>query len=319
MSKFFRLKWVRISSIVLLCLAVLYIAGCLLGARFAVVIPRYPLESPAPDALGLVYQDVSFSSRIDQIMLKGWYLPGENGSAVVIANGGYQNRVDKVADTLGLARDLSLKGYTVLLFDFRGRGESAGDGRTLSYSDRDLGGAVDFLGAQGFSPERTFILGFSTGAAATAFFASQNRIGAVVLDGCFASVYRLAVNQAHLRYVPEFLVNAFLPGVQKAANLMFGFNLVNPEDVISRIDCPIFFIHEQNDELITMDETELLYSLAVNPLNQIWEVRDARHSESYATHPEEYIARIDQFFTKVETYRTGAENIQPDAQPVLVR
>ena len=88
-------------------------------------VPRIPLaESPA--SVGLAYEDVSFPSRIDNIALSGWYMPGQNEFTIVMVSGGIQNRVDPNAGTLEIGKDLVDRGFNVLMFDLRGRGESEG-------------------------------------------------------------------------------------------------------------------------------------------------------------------------------------------------
>ena len=116
-----------------------YLAISVLAASLAMDIPRVPLGTASPESDGLAFQDVSFDScGSEPVTLKGWFLPGTNGRVVTVLNGGFRNRVDTSIDTLALARDLVQRGYNVLLFDFRGRGESGGRGQTLSFIDQDV-------------------------------------------------------------------------------------------------------------------------------------------------------------------------------------
>jgi pimeloyl-ACP methyl ester carboxylesterase len=234
------------------------------------------------------------------VVLRGWYLPAEGDCAIIIVHGGFQPRLDDEVDTLDLAHDLVAEGYNILLFDLRGRGESEGEGRALANIERDVGGAFDFMMSQGYPPERIYIIGFCSGAASACIFASQNQVGALVLDGCFANAYNMVVNQATQMGIPEFLVDSFTPGVFLMCRIFYSFELVNAEDVIADVACPIFFIHEENDELISLEEMQLLFDLSTNPANQFWEVPDAEHSQSYKTHPDEYIERVDGFFSALD-------------------
>jgi pimeloyl-ACP methyl ester carboxylesterase len=294
-------RLIKIIAIVVGAMLVVYGGASIVGAHEAMEIPRLDLpENVSPADVGLDYEDVSFNSREDAVALKGWYLPAEGDYAIIIVNGGFQPRLDDNVDTLSLANDLVVEGYNVLLFDLRGRGESEGEGRALSNIERDIGGAVDYLIAEGYTSERIYIIGFCSGAASACIFASQNQVGALVLDGCFANAYNMVVNQAELMGIPEFLVDGFTPGVFLMCRLFYNFDLVNAEDVIADISCPIFFIHEEDDELISLAEMQLLFDLATNPANQFWEVPDAEHSQSYKTHPEEYIDRVYGFFHEID-------------------
>jgi pimeloyl-ACP methyl ester carboxylesterase len=294
-------RLIKIIAIVVAALLVVYGGTSIVGAYKAMAIPRLDLpENVSPADVGLDYEDVSFDSRQDNVVLKGWYLPAEGDYAIIIVHGGFQPRLDDDVNTLPLARDLVAEGYNVLLFDLRGRGESEGEGRSLSNIERDIGGAVDYVMSQGYPSERIYIMGFCSGAASACIFASQNDVGALVLDGCFADVYDMVVNQAKLLSIPEFMVDGFIPGMLLMCRIFYDFELVNAEDVIADVDCPIFFIHEENDELISLAEMQRLFAMATNPANDFWEVPGAEHSQSYKTRPAEFIERVDGFLSALE-------------------
>ena len=295
-----KLRLVKVTAIGIAIILALYTGLSIYGATAAMEIPRLPLNN-SPASVGLDYKDVSFTSRDDHVVLRGWYLPSKRNSAIIIVHGGFQNRLDDNVDTLGLAHDLVKKGYNLLLFDLRGRGESEGKGLALSNIERDIGGAVDYLKAEGYPLKRIYIIGFCSGAASACIFASKNSIGALVLDGCFANVHNMVVRQAVLMGIPEFLVNFFVPGVLLMTKIFYGYDLVNPVDVVADVACPILFIHEEHDELISWEEMHQLFRASGNPANEFWEVSDADHSQSYKRHPVEYIEKVDKFlFNKVE-------------------
>jgi pimeloyl-ACP methyl ester carboxylesterase len=294
-------RLIKIIAIVVAAILVVYVGLSVFGAHKAMGIPRLPLdEDVSPTDVGLAYEDVSFNSRVDNVLLRGWYLPAEGDCAIIIVHGGFQNRLDDDVNTLELTRDLVAKGYNILLFDLRGRGESEGKGQALSNIERDIGGAFDYVISEGYPAERIYIIGFCSGAASACIFASQNSVGALVLDGCFADVYDMVVNQAARMGIPEFLVDFFTPGILLASRIFYEFELVNAQDVVADVTCPIFFIHEENDELISLEEMQLLFELSTHPANEFWEVPDAEHSQSYKTHPAEYIDRVDGFFSGLE-------------------
>jgi hypothetical protein len=86
---------------------------------FAIVdVHKYRESVGAPPSAA--YHDVTFRST-DGLRLAGWYRPSRNGAAVVVVHGGGSDRKGSVAH----ARMLARHGYGVLLYDARGRGESA--------------------------------------------------------------------------------------------------------------------------------------------------------------------------------------------------
>lgn len=185
---------IRLAITVIVSASLVYLVLSTIGAIAIMKIPRIALNEP-PDSVSLAYKDVSFSSLGDGVILKGWYIPGDGSYAIIIVNGGFQNRIDYNVDTLGLAIDLVNAGYDTLLFDLRGRGQSEGNGLYLSNIESDIGGAVNYLKNKGCSVENIGIIGFCSGAASALIFASQEEIGALVLDSVYASVENLIINE----------------------------------------------------------------------------------------------------------------------------
>jgi len=257
-------------------------------------IPRLSVET-TPTSVSLEYKDVSFESRDDNVLLKGWFIQGSNQISIIIVHGGFQNRVDDNVDTLGLARDLNKKGYSLLLFDLRGRGESEGTGRALSNIEKDIGGAFDFLRYSGYATDRIAIMGYCSGAASACIFASQEDIGALVLIGCFAEVRDMVISMATVRGIPGIFAEIFIPGLKLTTSFMYGYQVVNPIDVLSEVRCPIFFIHEEYDEFIPIGDMLRLFEESTHPENQFWEVDNTEHSQSYKNNPIEFIDRTTSF------------------------
>jgi alpha/beta superfamily hydrolase len=282
--------------IVIAVILVVYIGLSMYGAKRSMEIPRELLEVTA-DSTGLEYENVSFTSRRDDVLLKGWYFPGGE-TAIIIVNGGFNPRVDDNSDTLGLTTELVKKGYSILLFDFRGRGESEGEGRSLSNIDEDIGGVYDYLLGRGHTLNDTCLMGFCSGAVQACIYASRNEMGLLILDGCFISVPTMVVREAATTIAPEFLARIFIPGLFLMTKMIYGYELVNPIDVVGAIKCPTLFIHEEYDEFTTLEETKSLYSASSNPANEIWEVSESDHSHAFRNYPEEYVGKIHGFIMK---------------------
>jgi pimeloyl-ACP methyl ester carboxylesterase len=274
----------------------IYTGLSIYGATAAMPLPRLPLNPDVtPASLGLEYENISFRSREDGVLLKGWYLPARGDTAIIIVHGGEQNRVDDNVDTLELACDLVAKGYDTLLFDLRGRGESEGKGLALSNIEKDIGGAADYLKSRGYPPAHVAIMGFCSGAASASIFASRDSPGALILVGCFATVRNIVAKEAEQLGIPRLFVNLFSPGVLLMSEVIYRYKPVDPVDIIADIDCPILFIHEENDEYISRGEMEGLYQKARQPGSQFWEVKDCLHSQAYKTYPAEFIEKVDGF------------------------
>ena len=137
-----------------------YLGLSIFGAVAAMTIPRLPVQG-SPADVGLSYQDVSFPSRVDDVLLKGWFIPGASKDVIIVVHGGFQNRVDEVVDTLPWRPVWS--SAALACSDLRGRGESDGTGRSLSNIERDLGGAVDYVLGRGYTRDQIGLLGSAPG------------------------------------------------------------------------------------------------------------------------------------------------------------
>lgn len=287
----------KVIAIALAGMIILYTITSLTSAVISFSIPRLPLKSPLLST-GLTDVEVNFPSRYDDISLAGWFLITRGERVIVVVNGGFQNRLDDNVDTVGLAQDMAARGYDIFLFDQRGRGESEGTGRALSNFESDIGGAIDYLRDNGYDLSQITLLGFCSGAFSTLLYATRENVGAVIVDGCFATVEGMVVRQAVERNIPKSLVESFIPGMKMAAKAMYGFRITEPINEVDKVRCPIFFIHEEKDNLVTWEETQQLYTASKNPANEIWQVPGALHSQAYRNYPDDYIDRIDSFLNK---------------------
>lgn len=278
---------------IIITLLIAYFGATAYIAQRAMVIPRLPLEGTPAD-VGLEYEDVSFLSEGDNTELKGWFIPAGNSSGIVIVNGGYQNRLDATIPTLQLTKDLIDNGYSVLLFDLRGRGESEGRGLTLTNNDWDIRGAVNYLKSRELN--RIYILGFSSGAASSVLSGAE--VDGMVLDSCFASVREMFIRGMIKEGYPKLIAEISSPGVFLIARVVYGYQAQNPEDRIGDVACPILLIHGEEDTGIPVGDAHKLHDASSNPLNGLWVVPGSDHCQAYNTEPISYMERVTSFPTR---------------------
>jgi pimeloyl-ACP methyl ester carboxylesterase len=288
-----------------------YVILSTLAAYVLVRIPRLPLRDN-PSSIGLEYEDVSFPSRKDNLTLKGWYMPGTKAFTIIVITGMRQNRVDYRINSLNMAKGFVDKGFSVFLFDQRGRGESEGQGILLTHFDRDIGGAVDYVRKRKGPDEQIGLIGLSAGAAATVIFSSNDEVDAVVADSCFTSITKVFSQKGSaMSKLPRPIVKLLGLGILIMARIMYGYHRTNPADKVANVKCPILFIQGDKDDWVSIDVTERLYKLSNNLLDEIWFVPNAGHTKTFGIDPDGYIDRIASFFSKFE--KTPLQNKQPSA------
>ena len=162
------LAWVAVGLVVLLVVAWLVVGA--VAANELTIADRVFDPNNNPAKYGMTYEDVRFPAQDGEAEIAAWYIPSaENERAVVLVHGRNASRTDAFKKRLPeLAAALNEAGFSVLMIDLRGHGESS-DGRfSFGIKERyDVLGAVDWLEERGFEPGNIGVLGVSLGAAAS--------------------------------------------------------------------------------------------------------------------------------------------------------
>ncbi len=267
-----------------------------------------------PASAGLAYKDVMFYSHTDNVLLRGWFIPGVTSpghlsasKTIIMVHGPNANRVDASVGQLDLSEALAKQGFAVLTFDLRGSGDSASAPTSMGYFEaRDILGAVDFLrtGPMPYPtlgrPKAIGAWGVSTGADALLLAAAQEpAIRAIVSDSAFADVMpilqRDIPKQSHLSHY-------FTPGIIEAEQIMYGmdYSALKPVSVVASIaPRPIFFIHGAADTYVPLSDMAALAQAAQNrSYAQVttWSVAGAQDGQAYHTAGQDYVTRVVAFF-----------------------
>jgi len=241
----------------------------------ATVAPLYsPFSVRRASELGLPFEEVSFSTQ-DGLVLRGWFFPAEQveSPAVLYAPATSHDQLSG----LSLARPLHDAGYHVLLFSYRGHGESDGDPLGFTYGaseSLDIDAAVQYLyDERGI--HRIGAIGHSAGAVAIILSAARNpRLGAVVAASPFTSVDEIWETNR-----PAFFPKPLYQAVFKLVERRKGFlrEQVRAEQSIGRIaPHPLLIIHGSEDRRITREQALRLFRLA-RPPKQMWVIQGADH------------------------------------------
>jgi len=295
---------------VLLCLTVLvggYLAVCWFILS-TLITPERRQAKLTPAELGFDdTQRLSFANANDRTVLQGWLVPSDGERAVVLVHGIHSNAWDCQAPDV--VRAYVDAGFTVLLFDMRAHGESAGARAGLGVSESgDVKAAVRLLIQRGFSDGNIGIHGTSYGAA-TALLATEQipAIGAIVADSSFADIRDVIAGELQRETgLPAGLANLLMPGMDWLARNFYGLRLDRsvPENAIRGIPPrPILLIHGRSDAVIPFNHV-LRLKAAAGAAAEIWAipgghtqgVRMAPSCRQLAPTRGAFLARVVEFF-----------------------
>ncbi len=308
------LRWIVVALLIVsVIVTTVYTALSIYIVTQLVYKPQKPIYA-TPASLGLQFKYVTFPSRVDQVQLKGWYIPGvlpdgklTSQRTIIMVHGNRTNRADKDVGLLVLSGDFARRGFAILAFDMRGTGESPPAPLSLGYFEqRDVLGAVDFLRSGPIPyPDlgRTRIIGgwgVSMGAATLLMATAQEpAIRAIVSDCAYADIIPILE-----REVPKggHLPALFTPGTLFAARALYGvdFYADRSVDVVASIaPRPIFFIHGASDTYVPPSNMDMLATAARTGSNanvQTWLVPGAEHAKSFSVEGAVYVDRVVAFY-----------------------
>ncbi|MCR4406575.1 MAG: alpha/beta fold hydrolase [Anaerolineae bacterium] len=277
------LRVLKVVTVTLAGGAFLLTGAPLIAEKWATRPPAFPTRDVNPlTELGLPFEEVVFPAE-DGRLLRGWFIPAPASSrdapAILYAHGSGRDQ----RSGLSLVPPLHRAGYHVLLFSYRGFGQSEGDGRGLTYGvgeSQDVDSAVHFLREER-GVRNVGAIGYSVGAVSVILSAARNQdIGAVVAVAPFASVAEVwTANRPPL--LPPFVLDWTLRLVEWHK----GFSRAEAcaVDVVGRIaPRPLLLIYGTNDGHIPLGHAQQMLTAAGQP-STLWLVEGETH-DSIRTH-----------------------------------
>ena len=287
-----------LAGAVVVIVGLLYLLVSLYIVNTALVAERNEIEE-FPEDFGLIYEEVEFSPRDwPELTLRGWWMPAEDAKGTVIRIHGLDSTRDS---SLGLSKALVEGGYSVLVFDLRGHGESdtAQMGAGIHEQD-DLRGAIDYvLTHRGAEPGRVLLYGDSFGGAIalmTAF--DEPAVAGLFSDSSFTSVSDLLIQEiADRTRAARWSATALRPGILFVARTVKGLDIneVRPVDSASLYDYPLGLVHCRGDERVPLEHlAQIRKQVTVAPHMTIYE--NCEHSQGWEEYTDHYEAYLLNYF-----------------------
>ena len=176
-----------------------YVLLVLLMMLFEKSLIFFPSPYPEGDwtPQGLPVENAHFEAA-DGARLHGWYVPCDNPRAVVLFCHGNAGNITHRADTLGSLHNRV--GVAVLVFDYRGYGQSEGDPSEEGVYQDARAARAWLAQREGIAEQRIVLLGRSLGGTVAVELAARDGARALVLESTFTSVPDMAAH--HYPWLP---------------------------------------------------------------------------------------------------------------------
>jgi fermentation-respiration switch protein FrsA (DUF1100 family) len=209
----------------------------------------------------------------------------------------------------GRAQFLRRAGYSVLLIDFQGTGESTGEHITFGWKEsRDVLAGINFI-HQVEPTAAVAIIGSSLGGAAALLATPPLKIDALVLEEVYPTI-EIATRNRLENYLGAF-GRTLTPFLLKQLQWRLGVSAlqIRPVDHIEKVECPVFIISGDSDKNTRPVDTRMLIERA-RSLEEVWIVANAGHVDLHRAAEHEYETRVLDFLRRSMSARQQCYSAQ---------
>jgi uncharacterized protein len=260
-----------VSAIVVVGAILLAVATCTLGSK---------LVEPANHK---VHMPAGFSAQTVAILgashsIAGWWVDTGEGSPVILLL--HAVRADR-STMVSRAQLLTMHGFSVLLIDLQGHGETPGETITLGFRE-----SADVVAAREWvkhtAPGRKIgVVACSLGGAAVLLSPQPSGFDAVVLEAVYPRITRAVENRIRIRLGPLAPMLTPLLLMQLEPRLHIAASELEPIRSIGRLGASVLIAAGSKDEHTTLEESQELFDAASTP-KSLWIVEGARHQDLLA-------------------------------------
>jgi len=197
-----------------------------------------------PQEAGLTAEDLWITTE-DGVRIHGWHYPNESAELVVIVSHG---NAGNISGRIGIAETLLNSGAAVVMYDYRGYGQSEGN-PTESGLYKDIEAVVHHLiNEKDYNENDMVMYGRSLGGAIAAYAATKFNLRGLVLDSSFRNL------RAMIRDVYPFVPTA-----------LARYQFPTDEYLMQLEGLPIMIMHSPDDEIVSYQQGRALYELIDQP------------------------------------------------------
>ncbi len=238
-------------------------------------------------------------SAADGAVLRGWAVRGSGKKVALVLHGH-----DCDSGSIGFITDMFLRlGYSVLVPDMRGNGESGGRFITFGALEQRDARLWLYKALQIFGDDSELVVyGNSLGGATALLLSAQNglpgQLKCIVSDCAFTSA-REMINAAGKLYLPAFALPLVLVGLGLLSRPVAHFRIADTEPlaVMPRSQRPTLFIHGGADTYVPAEMVQRLYA-ACRSEKALYVAPGCTHGVAFFGDPQRFEREVDGFCSR---------------------
>ena len=236
----------------------------------------------SPGGEGLAYEELWFETA-DQIRLHGWLVPAPSPVGLFLFCHGNAGNISHRVDNLV---HLYRTGFSVLIFDYRGYGQSEGRVSEKGFY-QDAEAAFDLALERALREKlKLVVFGRSLGGAAGVYLAAEHppareSLAGLILESTFTSL----ADMADLHF-PLPLAGKTVRGKLDSLSR------------IGRIKAPLLILHGDRDDLVPLSLGRRLYEAAPEP-KEFVTLKGAGHNDTYPVAGRPYFDKLRSFVSSL--------------------
>lgn len=259
---------------------IIYITLCIAAFLFQRRLIFLPTQGsvPEPRSLGIEAEKVSIPVSPGVDLCAWWARKGRSPYTLIWCHGNAGNIGHRAEEFDDFVR----AGLNMLLFDYRGFGESTGSPSAEGVIADTLA-VYDYLAAQGVSGEKIVPYGRSIGSGPAAVLANQRPIAGLILVQPITST--VAIGKKAYPFLPVRLLLR---------------EILDNEQEIQRFNGPLMILHGDRDEIVPYAMSQRLLELAGGSEKTLVTLKGGDHNQIGYTHGKVIVESVRQWLDRLE-------------------
>lgn len=225
-----------------------------------------------------------------------WLVQNPKSKGTVILFHGYGSEKSSLIER---SDEFQKLGYTTMLVDFMGSGNSEGNQTTIGFKEaEEVKTCLDYITQTG--EKNIYLFGTSMGAVSIMKCINDNTINpkGIILECPFGSMYETVCARFKKMDAPTFPMAGILVFWGGVQNSFWGFSH-NPSDYAKNIKCPTLLLYGEKDKSVSLQETNEIFKNLKGP-KQLKIYKETGHENYLLKNKTEWIENVTDFITSTQ-------------------